>query len=434
MRNARKKDKGLILPRRPIRLLILVMMSIATIESSRAENKEARGVWVTRWDFSSPQDIDSIMNNARAAGFNQVYFQVRGVADAYYQSSLEPWAAPLAGKLGKNPGWDPLGHAIQAAHNKNLQLHAWINVCTGWKGKKRPGASSPIHIMRSHPEWRVQDKQGQPSPVSDSQYTFLNPAHPGFQKHIEAVITEIASFYEVDGIHLDYARYPSRKTSYDPLNRKRFRIAKRSNLDLDHAAWQRHELTSLIQRIKTKVIQVRPQATISAAVTGIYVDRWGWGDVIQGKIDFHQDSQRWLQEQTVDVVIPMIYWKPAAKRGMRTDFETLVKDFSKIKGAALLVGINVEAGTFSHLQQEIQITRKYGVQGVVLFAYQALKHRNWFSKLKQSVFQNPSHPPSAHLQNDPHRLALNLKILGWILADSASKHIERLGRFWSRAL
>ncbi len=357
---------------------------------------EARGVWVTRWDYRTAADVERIVERVAAAGFNQLYFQVRGVADAYYRSTREPWAAALAGKLGRDPGWDPLQTAIAAAHGRGLELHAWINVCTGWKGARPPGRAEPKHLMRAHPQWRVRDRRGRPMPYSDGAYVFLNPAHPAFGRHLEAVVGEIASFYAIDGLHLDYARYPGRQYSHDRVSRRRFRAARREQPGLDRGEWQRRELTRLVARLKRRVIEIRPRAVVSAAVTGIYRDRWGWGQVTQGWADFFQDSHAWAEQGTVDALLPMIYWPPTTPAGQPTDFATLVADFAPLaERVQLLAGINVEAGGFAVLEREIQLARAAGLHGVVLFAYQALAERGWFERLAAGPFARPARPPDA---------------------------------------
>ncbi len=349
---------------------------------------EIRAVWVTRWDFESAADIERIMKDIAEAGFNLVYFQVRGVADAYYRSTLEPWAAGLSGKLGKDPGWDPLQAAIEAAKKHDLELHAWINVSTAWKGKQRPGRSKPPHIMRAHPEWRVADKKGRPMPYTGD-YIFVNPANPGFQKHMRAVVAELASFYSIDGLHLDYARYPAADVSFDRPCNKLFKIARKKDKKLTRAAWQRRELTKLVKSLRAAAVKVRPTLVVSAAVTGIYKDRWNWGSVTQGFVDFHQDSHLWAAENAVDALVPMIYWAPTKKPGRRTDFLTLVKDFAPLsKQVQLIAGVSIEAGNFSVLEREIKIARQQALAGVAVFSYALLKKKNWFGKLKKGVFKN----------------------------------------------
>ncbi len=362
------------------------------------EPTEIRAVWVTRWDFQQAEDIERIMAELGRAGFNLVYFQIRGAADAYYRSTLEPWAASLTGRLGGDPGWDPLAVAIEAAHGQNMQLHAWINLATGWKGKRRPGRSRPTHILRKHPEWRVADGKGRPMPYAKG-YIFLNPANPAFAHHLEGVVGEIASFYAIDGLHLDYARYPAAQTSRDRVCLRLFRKARKQDPSLDLAAWQRAQLLALVKRLKQAAQTVRPQLMVSAAVTGIYRDRWNWQGVTQGYLDFHQDSHRWAEQAAVDTLVPMIYWPPTSPPGGRTDFATLAADFAPLSGQVqLLAGINVDAGDLAVLHQEIKIARKHGFAGVALFSYQLLKQRNWLAGDQPTLFppkdpQNETIPP-----------------------------------------
>src|SRR5512135_806759 len=104
--------------------------------------QEVRAIWITRFEWTSyhhtvtTADIDAIVDNVAAAHFNLILFQIRGTADAYYSSTLEPWAARLTGEvtatLGQSPGFDPLAYMIDRAHARNIQVHAYVNVYPTW--------------------------------------------------------------------------------------------------------------------------------------------------------------------------------------------------------------------------------------------------------------------------------------------------------------
>ncbi len=353
---------------------------------------EARGIWVTRWDYQSAQELDSIIEKAARAGFNQIYFQVRAAADAYYQSSLVPWAARLTGRLGKDPKWDPLACALSAARRMKIELHAWVNLATGWTGDRLPPKSRPKHILRSYPHWRVVSR-GRGDLRQAGGYMFVSLANPELQAHLLAVIQEIVSKYDVDGLHLDYARYPSSHTSYDRVSNRLYRIAKKEDPSMDRAAWQRNRLAHFIKNISEHAKRVRPGIEVSAAVCGIYKNRWDWSGVVEGSVDFFQDSHLWAKMGSVDVLIPMMYWKPTQPPGKKADFFTLAEDFKNLSGQVkLLAGINVEAGDFSVLEQEVEISRELGYQGVVLFAYRGLAQREWLDTLSAGVFKSPALP------------------------------------------
>ncbi|MCK4577719.1 MAG: family 10 glycosylhydrolase, partial [Candidatus Marinimicrobia bacterium] len=115
-------------------IAIAMLASCATLRRQpAAPATEARGVWLSRFDYCTVPDFDQdlirayIANTIQAAAeanINMVFFQVRGSGDAYYASDLEPWGPLLTGNLGGDPGWDPLEYAIDEAHANGLELHA----------------------------------------------------------------------------------------------------------------------------------------------------------------------------------------------------------------------------------------------------------------------------------------------------------------------
>ena len=133
-----------------LRLLILLICAVVSASAfypsgggstAAAAESELRGVWVStvaNIDFPSQQttdsevlkkEIDAIMDNCSDMGFNAVFFQVRPASDALYKSDIFPWSRYLTGTQGVAPdnGFDPLAYAVQEAHARNIQLHAWIN-------------------------------------------------------------------------------------------------------------------------------------------------------------------------------------------------------------------------------------------------------------------------------------------------------------------
>jgi hypothetical protein len=134
---------------------------------------------VSRFEYDSPTKIATIMQKAADANFNVVYFQVRGSGDAYYRSSLEPCSVGLCGHLGGTPTWDPLAVAVQEAHSRGLQLHAWLNAFTGWGSGasttcallKESDPGNPRHMLLAHPEWKVVDNAGVTHPCPNRRST-----------------------------------------------------------------------------------------------------------------------------------------------------------------------------------------------------------------------------------------------------------------------
>lgn len=270
---------------------------------------EMRGIWVTRWDYRTAADVERAIDDAAATGFTDVFWQVRGQADAYYRSSLEPWGEDLFRDRPQatDPGFDPLSVAVARAQQRGVRLHAWINVYPLWKGKGQP--KDPRHPFVRRPEWRLRDDRGETQPATDH-YLIANPTDPAVQSHIAAVCRDIVSRYAVDGLHLDYVRFvgdtldASRIYPGDPATLSRFnRATGRRGLETvedkaAHAAWVRDEITTLVRRISRETKRIRPRLELSTAV-------WQRPEAAREKV--LQDGTRWLEEGLIDRALPMIY-------------------------------------------------------------------------------------------------------------------------------
>src|SRR6185295_12997936 len=139
-----------------------------------ATRGEVRAVWISRWDYRSESDLRASIASAAALGLNRVVFQVRGRADAFYRSSLEPWGEELfAEGIRRQPDFDPLAVAVEEAKRRGIEIHAWMNVLPGWKGSIPP--RSRHHLVHRHPDWFLLDRGGR-RPILDSRrYSILNP-------------------------------------------------------------------------------------------------------------------------------------------------------------------------------------------------------------------------------------------------------------------
>jgi uncharacterized lipoprotein YddW (UPF0748 family) len=375
---------------------------------------EARALWVTRWDYSTITDVQTLVENAAGAGFNMLLFQVRGNADAFYAPGLEPWGARLSGgTLGEDPGWDPLQTAIEAAHERDLELHAYLNVYPVWAGQEAPPvATAPQHLFwtlsyrYTWDDWRVVDSDGVTMPLNQS-YLWATPALTDVVDRVVSVTTDLVSRYDVDGIHLDYVRYPSRDTSYDPFSNARYQAAQGQEPDLTRAEWQRRQVTQLINRVYSETIlpwsgpdllgrssassrQARtPSLRLSAAVWPIYQDHWGWG-YTAGYSDFYQDSQGWVQSGTIDAIMPMLYAGASTSHpGPLTSnrFALVASDFLAHDGGRhVFPGISAEHIDFAGISERIAIARDLGAPGHAIFSARLLAQKGYWDDLSTGPY------------------------------------------------
>jgi uncharacterized lipoprotein YddW (UPF0748 family) len=351
-----------------------------------APRDEVRGVWVTRWTFRTPQDIDTLLDDAQRAGFTHVFLQVRGTFDAFYRSSHEPWARELSGTLGKDPGWDPLQHAIEGAHARGLELHAWANVYALWQGKGTPKSVGIPHPFTAHPDWSIADKGGATTSAKLS-YRFASPGNPEVADHLVAVFDELDERYDIDGLHLDYVRSPGRDWGYDAPS-----LAAAGQVE-DFDAWRRDAIVSTVSRIAEAV-----DAPLTAATWGLHDDRWRWGLAgASGYGAYFQDAHGMLNKGILDASAPMIYWPVGATKGHKLDFATLVEDHVAHRGPGQIwAGIDAHKLSVEESLACLEAARAADADGVVFFEHKAVRDKGLLDVLAEGPFATPRGlPPRA---------------------------------------
>jgi uncharacterized lipoprotein YddW (UPF0748 family) len=378
------------------------MVYLPLVSELAVSTCEARALWITRWDYSSADELRILVDNAAYAGFNMLLLQVRGTADALYEPGLEPWAARLAGSLGQDPEWDPLEVAIERARSHDMETHAYLNAYPVWSGATAPPEdTTPEHLFwtLSHrhtwDDWRVWTADG-PMLLADGSYLWATPALTDTVDRIVAVALDLAGRYEIAGIHLDMVRYPGRGYSYDPFSQMEYARAVANEPGLARAEWQRRQVTGLVHHIRSELAAEDPRLLLSAAVWPVCRDVWGWG-YSEGYGDYYQDSHRWLRDGEVDAVMPMIY--PASvlhspDAFTQAQFAVLVSDFlSHSSGSQVLPGISAEYGEFSEIADRIAIARNLGAPGHAVFSARLVEQNRYWDDFAQGPHQSPARPP-----------------------------------------
>ena len=327
-----------------------------------------RAVWVTRWDYKSPADIATLMENCRRAGFNTVLFQVRGNGTVFYRSRIEPWGDELG---GRDPGFDPLEVACREGRRRGLSVHAWVNVMPGWRGDEPP--RNPRQLYHAHPEWFLKDSAGRRQPLG--WYVSLNPCFPEVRAYLVSVMWEIVSHYPIDGLHLDYIRFPNeRSKAYagwpvvpdyprDPRTLSLFREATGGTPEKAPQLWIRwrsQQVTQLVQDIRSMMRNAAPQVMLSAAVGS---------DPVRYQREHFQDARDWVARGLIDAVYPMNY---AADE---PTFERRLRLWSpKRSRIPVITGVMLDKRDGVAVAR--QMTRAFALHGhVAAFAYNSLFER-----------------------------------------------------------
>jgi uncharacterized lipoprotein YddW (UPF0748 family) len=364
---------------------------------AKAAPAETRALWVLRTSLTAPASITTLVRTAREQGFNTLLVQVRGRGDAYYASALEPRAADLSHQPAS---FDPLATVLAEAHQAGIRVHAWVNVDLVSSAVDLP--TSQEHLVYRHPEWLMV-----PRPIAQ-QVAKLDPKNPAYAGQIarwtrgelelveglyasplqpEAaaytrhVIADLVARYELDGVHLDYARYPNQQFDYSRFAIAEFRADMRSRLtpavvrELDAAeatdlfaypdrfpsewkAFRQARLTALVADIRRAVRAVRPDAMVTAAVTP------DPQDAFDARL---QDWRGWVADHLVDGIAPMAYTQEASR------FAEQITAAREAAGSAVVwAGIGAYRLTPAQTIDDIQMARKLGASGIALFSYDSL--------------------------------------------------------------
>ncbi len=370
---------------------------IAVMAPLRAANPDqTRALWVTRTTLTSPESIRQMVAAAGAGGFNTLLVQVRGRGDAYYAGTTEPRAPEIAGR----PTFDPLAVVLEEAHAAGLKVHAWVAVNLVSSAVSLP--PSRDHVIYRAPEWLMVPRElaaemkkiNLRSPAYLGRLTrwtrahntaveglYTSPLHPAAQDYAASVLGEIAAKYPIDGIHLDYIRFPNDDFDYSPSAMEQFKAsiaADRTDRERKEAAarevldpvaypnlfperwseFRRSRLTSLLIKLRTAVKTARPGAIVSAAVIP---------DAQMAFDNRLQDWRGWIDQSLLDVICPMAY---------TTDSGVFEKQIAAARAYAgsrpVWAGIGAyqlsPAQTLSH----IATANKLGASGIILFSYESL--------------------------------------------------------------
>ncbi|NII24862.1 family 10 glycosylhydrolase [Pseudoflavitalea sp. X16] len=277
--------------------------------------KEFRAAWVAtvaniNWP-SKPglsteqqkQEAIVLLDFLKANNFNAVVFQVRPQADALYQSALEPWSYYLTGTQGKAPSpfYDPLEFWTEAAHDRGLELHVWLNP---YRAHHTVGGEvSDSSIVKKRPELVVKLKQGN--------YWWFDPALKGTQDHSAAVVMDIVKRYDIDGVHFDdyFYPYPDYNLGQDFPDSVSYAAYKAGGGKLERGDWRRHAVNTFIERLYKEIKAEKKHVKFGLSPFGIW--RPGYPEYVAGFDQYsvlYADAKLWLNEGWIDYFAPQLYW------------------------------------------------------------------------------------------------------------------------------
>ncbi|MEJ8804298.1 family 10 glycosylhydrolase [Pontibacter sp. H249] len=378
-------------------------------------NREFRGVWVaTVSNLDWPQQgataenqkaaLRTLFDKIKDANLNAVFFQIRTESDALYNSSKEPWSRFLTGKQGVNPGYDPLAFAIEEAHKRGLELHAWINPFRVNASTSASITYADNHVSKSKPEWLLSFSTGK---------KILNPGLPEVRTYIASIVKEVADNYAVDGIHFDDYFYPYPETNFTGITTEDAQTYNQYGAGFtDVKAWRRHNVNETIRLVHEVLQSSRPQARFGVSPFGIYKNGTPAG--ITGMDAYnaiYADPINWLENGHIDYLTPQLYWPIGGAQDYRKLLEwwsdkTYASSRHLYAGHAIYKTTYTEQETLNQIEIS-RLNRHKNALGDVLYRAVNLKDNtlNIYTNLKNNTYQYPAAPPAMPWKNGAQPLA-----------------------------
>ncbi len=379
-------------------IYFLILFLFTSVSAEIPAHGKIRGLWVVRYTLTDAAKIDSMLETAAESGITDLFVQVRGRGDAFYRSSYES----MPEELGET-GFDPLEYILNHPLARSVRIHAWLNVFFIWSSDSLPGNLD--HIVHKNQDWLAL-----PSNMPDFlleyphsakrkgvEGLFVSPLQPQAQHYFLAVMKDILNRYPVDGIHLDYIRYPDQSFDINPdvvkdfqrryvldpkeflanpeLFAQKFSI---SGYEIFFYHWRRYlmdGLSDFVKRISDTLATHAPEVMLSAAVKP---------DIIQARWNYYQAWDQWVKNGYLDFAVPMNYTPDPDLFSRRVD-----SYMQSLPASTFLVGISLYNQKTEQAIRKIAQINALNNSGFVLFSYNQLKNMPYLIKflktLKNSV-------------------------------------------------
>ena len=377
-------------------LIYVTLTPLVSIGAKAAENdREFNGVWISYLEFNDRLKdpvsgepgfteerfhavIDEMFDQVVELGMNAVVVHVRPFGDAFYPSSQFPWSKYISGTQGKDPGFDPLEYMIEAAHDRDLEFHAWINPYRVTSGTIDVNSLSKDNRARKWMTSKLEEQKRRVLSFGGSLY--YNPSEDWVRHLIRSGVKEIVENYDVDGIHFDDYFYPTLGANYtknfDAPEYKLYTAWAKENgvKPMSIQEWRRDNVNRLIKAVY-KTVKTANEEMVFGISPGGFLDYLVMDD------RYYCDIETWLTKPGyVDYIAPQLYWSNSHSK---FPYDKTLDRWLKIrtnKDVKVYVGIAVyKAGSSEDtewkndakiLSKQIKYARKTGqVDGFIYFRH-----------------------------------------------------------------
>lgn len=394
-----------------ISVAVLILTTCSFSFAQQSPKREFRAAWiatVSNIDWPSKpglpsvqqqQELISRLDALKAMGCNAVILQIRPASDAFYNSAIEPWSRFLSGKQGQQPfpAYDPLTFAVEEAHKRNMELHAWFNPFRALTdSKKNPNPAS--HVTYTHPDWII----------SYGGKSYIDPGVPEAREYVTKVIMDVVKRYDIDGVHLDDYFYPYRIAGVEFGDGKSYARFKESFENKED--WRRGNVSSFVATLYNNIKSEKRYVKFGISPFGVWrnASKDPEGSATRGGQtcydDLYSDIILWQRKGWVDYTLPQLYWEHGHRAAA---FEILLpwwENHSYKRHMYYGLGVYrmaeskapVWQGTHEILSQIAEIREKSENPGVVFYSASSFNKISsaLSDSLKFSTNRNIAFPPS----------------------------------------
>jgi uncharacterized lipoprotein YddW (UPF0748 family) len=391
-----------------------VEAAMSTNACGQKVRRELRGMWLTTvrnsdWpsrpglpEATVKSEYQQWLDLAVKMNHNAIFVHVRPSGDAFWPSQYAPFSQWLTGdKQGKNPGWDPLQYAIEEAHKRGLEFHAWFN-------PYKASQDAVVPAGYPHPEWTVT------YPLTGTEKrAYFDPGIPEARQWVEDSILEAVTKYDLDGVHFDDFFYPYPKAGQDfPDNASYARYGQGKA----KPEWRRENVNLLVKETYERIKQAKPWVRFGISPFGIWRNKENdsRGSATHGLESYeaiYADTRTWVREGWLDYIVPQLYWNIGFDVA---DYAILLRWWTALvkgTGVQLYIGqADYRIGTSgvwkdpAELDRQIALNQQSGVLGSVHFSATSVRNNKLGAVTRYRDARNATPaliPVAARLTADP---------------------------------
>ena len=333
---------------------------------------EIKAVWVPIWEINSAKKIDRLINDLEANNINEMLVEVRYRGDAlYFPNKFDSTYInneKLSYVLNKK-NFDPLAYLIE--NSQNIRVKAWVTTFVVTPHDLSYLDSS--HVYFKHKNWITCDFTGRIMDYNSYEGAYLDPGLPEVKDYLKHVFLDIVSNYEIDGLHLDYIRYPDIEFGYNPAARKKYMLEVDNHTPRNWQLWREQQVSDFVKDLNSQLKGIKPDMELSAAVIS---------ELSKARYRYAQNWLNWLENQFIDRVYLMAYTKNDR------NFETMIDSVADFQlQDKIVIGVRAwdSQKTYSVqlIQNKINYVKKKELSGFAFYSYTGIKQNNYVPGLKK---------------------------------------------------